>query len=84
MIHKTDIDQYPHGLANLAKDLGDLRYDALADFLEALSAKIKEDAAKDDGRGRIQLAAQLNGCAEQLAKAANSIDKAWKICEPYM
>lgn len=84
MIHKTEIEGYQGDLQQLAKELGDLRYDALATFLEHLSSKITEDGEKDQARNRVQLAKQLQSCAEQLSSAASSIDKAWKISEPYM
>lgn len=84
MIHKTEVEAYDGTLSKLAEDLGDLRYDALALFLEEFSQKMSLDGEKDAGRGRHQLAHQLSDCAEQLAQAAKSIDKAWKICEPYM
>lgn len=84
MIHKTELDSYEGGLLQLAIDLGDLRYDALADFLHQLSAKMEADGKKDQARSRVQLARQLHQCASELSAAASSIDRAWKICEPFM
>ena len=84
MIHETTIAGYEGDFEKLAQELGDLRYDALAVFLVALSEKIKEDGDKDQARNRVQLAAQLHGCSEQLQQASQAIEKAWRICEPYM
>ena len=52
MVHREDIDRYPGTLAELAVEVGDLRYDALAAFLRALADKLAADAASDeDGAG---------------------------------
>jgi hypothetical protein len=54
MIHREIIEHYPGTLAELAGELGDLRYDALAQFLQALARKLEADAAADIGRGRFR------------------------------
>ena len=84
MVHKTEMDHYDGGIPQLANDLGDLRYDALADFLRLLSAKLEMDGDKDQARDRVRLAKQLHQCASGLFAAASAIDRAWKISEPYM
>jgi hypothetical protein len=81
MIHKTEIKG--HDLQTLAHEIGDLRYDALHEFLIQLSLKIKKDALKDRNRGRIKLANQLDATAENIQKSAEHIEKAWVICEPF-
>jgi len=75
-MHITEIN-YDGGLDKLATDLGNLRYDALGEFLEKLSVKIAKDADADEGRERHLL-------AKQLAYSAKHIKNAWKICEPFM
>ena len=84
MKHPEKIEKYDGTLTQLAEDLGNLRYDALADFLRDLSQKIQADGKKDEARGRTQLAGSLFNCAQVLSEGAKSIDKAWKISEPYM
>ncbi len=79
--HPTYIQNYE--LKDLATQIGDLRYDALADFLDALSQKITSDAQKDEARGRIKLAKNLYETAQKLAEAEKNILAAWKICEPF-
>lgn len=76
MKHQETIN-YTGGFERLATDLGNLRYDALGTFLELLSKKLERDAKADEGRERHQLAKHLHDSAE-------SINKAWKICEPFM
>lgn len=84
MIHKTTVEKYNGTLTDLAEDLGNLRYDALVDFLQHLSAKIERDAAQDQAKGRPQLATALRGCSEKLSAASLDIATAWKICDPYL
>ncbi|AWM35797.1 hypothetical protein GobsT_65070 [Gemmata obscuriglobus] len=84
MSHANHVERYPGTLAELATELGDLRYDALATFLEELAAKLEADSLADSTRGRGKLAAALQAASEQVAGAAEHIAKAWHICEPHM
>ena len=84
MVHQTKVKSYPGTLEKLAVEIGDLRYDALAEFLELLAQKIEIDGDKDKSRGRSQLAAQLHRCSTNLQTCKESIDKAWVISEPFM
>lgn len=84
MNHPTRIARYHGSLADLAGEVGDLRYDALRDFLRELSAKIERDSVADRGRGRAQLAASLNDCAANLSGAADNAEAAWRIAAPFM
>lgn len=68
----------------LADKLGDLRYDALAEYLDALSAKLQNDSGSDGARGRGQLSTVLGRMSQELASAATSARAAWKICEPHV
>ncbi len=71
-------------MAELVEDIGNLRYDALAEFLRLLSAKVALDGAQDAGRGRAQLASALQGSAAELTASADKIQKAWRIAKPFM
>lgn len=75
-MHLNEID-YPGGFDKLTTDLGNLRYDALSQFLQKLSEKVEKDAQADEGRERYQL-------ANQLTYSAKHIKNAWKICAPFM
>jgi len=70
-------------MEELVKEIGDLKYDALSQFLELLANKIQNDGEKDKRRNRIKLASNLFGCAEQLKLSKKYLDDAWVICEPY-
>jgi hypothetical protein len=84
MIHREDIERYPLTLADLAREIGDLRYDALAAFLRELAAKLDIDSAADAGRGRSKLAATLREAAEGVTAAVTSIERAGSISSPHM
>jgi hypothetical protein len=84
MIHRSTPEHYPGDLAALAEEIGNLKYDALAEFLRLLSAKIDGDAAKDQARGRVHLAAALRSAAGRIGSAEVPVEKAWKISRPFM
>lgn len=68
----------------LAIKVGDLYYDSLVEFLEALSEKLNEDGIADKNRGREKLSDSLFQASKDIKKASESIDTAWDICEPYV
>jgi hypothetical protein len=70
VIHRDNLERFPGTLAELAGELGDLRYDALAGFLQALAAKLAADANADVGRGRPKLAQALRDGAAGVSAAA--------------
>jgi hypothetical protein len=84
MLHADRVERYPGALAELVEELGDLRYDALASFLAALSEKVGRDAEQDAARGRKRLAAELRAASASPSQAAGAIERAWVICEPHM
>lgn len=83
MVHKTSLKYYPD-LESLAKEIGDLRYDALEAFLRHLALKLKKDSEADAKRGRPQLAGNLMNASNFLETSAIEIGRAWKICAPYL
>jgi hypothetical protein len=82
MEHKTKLDYVT--FEKLARDLADLRYDALAEFLEKLRIQIGSDGENDFDKDRRQLAAALKECYFDLGSAQEDIEEAWRISEPYM
>jgi hypothetical protein len=61
MVHREQLERYPGTLEELAGEVADLRYDALAAFLQALAARLTADANADEKRGRPRLATVLRG-----------------------
>lgn len=82
--HNEYLEKYPEGFQDIARELGDLRYDTLAEFLDLLSKKLAKDAVADAGRNRIKLSHELEEASKRIMEASKNIDKAWEICEPYM
>jgi len=69
---------------DLVETLGNLRYDVLTKFLNELAEKIKKDSIADAGRDRPHLSHALDMASLDLRSAANEIDEAWIISEPFM
>lgn len=84
MAHPTTLLNYPGSLEDLAKEAGNLRYDSLASFLQALSDDLYRQAEADQKRGRVQLAVQGYRASFNLEQAAENIETAWKISQPYI
>jgi len=84
LIHKIELPPFGNDWPELAEQLGDLRYDALADFLLALSEKMKKDGDADLGRKRTKLARELYTSAKELKTAGEAVARAGEICAPFM
>lgn len=84
MKHKSKVEKYDGGLESLAHNIGNLRYDALAQFLESLAIDFKRQSVSDGGKGRKQLSSAMLEAAKSVEQAKFSVEKAWKISEPYM
>lgn len=89
MKHTDTVSRYNGSMTQLAEEIGNLKYDALASFLSLLSKKIESDGEKDFSRGRIKLAASLKDCSLKdcslkLKESSLPIERAWEICKPYM
>ena len=82
MNHATEVKG--KDLKELAVEIGNLRYDALVSFLDALATDLYRQSEGDKKRGRPKLAAALFDAAGEVAGAAADMDYAWSICEPYM
>ncbi len=83
MIHKSKIEKYPGSMEELVEEIGDLKYDSLAIFLELLAHKIQKDGQKDKERNRVKLSNNLFKSAEKIKESKEFMDKAWVICGPF-
>lgn len=61
-----------------------LRYDALAEFLEHLEWALMNRSLSDDRAGKEKLARRLLLASDRVTAAKYQIDEAWDICKPYM
>jgi hypothetical protein len=84
MKHPNKIEKYPGSLAELAKELGNLKYNSLAKFLKEIGDDLINQAKTDREKGRLQLASHLEASAQKIYEARDRINSAWDICEPYM
>lgn len=80
--HKSSVQGYT--IDELAETIGDLRHDALQNFLECLSGKLYRDSQKDGEAGRVKLAGELECASQTVWDASESIAMAWTISKPYM
>jgi len=79
--HTTKVKGVGFELDELAQRTGDLYYDNLAHFLDALSQKIKSDATADKQRGRKKLAHSLFKSAISLQESSKELNTAWQNCK---
>jgi hypothetical protein len=79
-VHYTDVEQHL-SLKDLAKQVSDLRYDALLSFIKYLSTNIKEDGLADCKRGRNKLGLNLLKVACALSVAYFWLKKVDSICK---
>lgn len=82
--HNHWIDSINISPENLAEEMGNLRYDDLADYLGLLADKIQKDGEKDLRNNKIQLASKLARVSELLNLASDKTEECWKICELHM
>ncbi|OGG59366.1 hypothetical protein A3C89_02585 [Candidatus Kaiserbacteria bacterium RIFCSPHIGHO2_02_FULL_50_50] len=84
MAHPTNLEGANLTNHALGFALGGLRYDQLGEVLLGLAARIDHDARSDAARGRRGLAFELNHSSLALNELLKHIEKAQKICAPYM
>lgn len=82
--HKKEVEGYNGSIKDLARDVADLHYESLSEFLLELGFCLNEDARADEGRGRPKLASNLKEGAQHITRGHLNIEKAWEISKPYM
>lgn len=81
--HETHVKHY-NTVDELAREVSQLRYDALAGFLLSLAEELADDSDADFLRGRPKLSDALRTASGAVRAASQDIDQAWKICAPRM
>jgi len=84
MKHPKNVERYPGSLDELAREVGNMHYTSLAEFMQYLADDLKRQAVSDREKTRTKLPAELEAAAEQLYAAKRRIDSAAKICKPHM
>jgi hypothetical protein len=81
--HPVNLPNYEN-LAELAKDIGEFRYDALEVFLGHLGNELEEQVAHDESHGRVKLVRSMRHVVESIQSAEESMHYSWRHCAPYM
>ena len=81
--HPTDVPGYS-SLSDLAERVGNLRYDKLLEFVQALTADVRKQANKDHLAGKTQLATALDETASKLAEVEIPLTRATQIALRHM
>jgi hypothetical protein len=66
-----------------AEEFGNMRYDAMTEYLEALAVKLRRDSLADYERERYKLSSRLTTAAGIIQMLSSTLQQAWTICEPY-
>lgn len=74
---KTDMKE-------VAKEIGDLHYEALTKLMYELQAKILTDGAKDIIAKRTDLGTALLAVSDNISGAWIAMRKVWKLCKDKM
>lgn len=83
--HPKNVAGYNGSLQELAHATGCMRYDKVAEFIQAFAVDIESQAEADlKIRDRKKLSQELFEAAQFLDKAKAKMDSAWKICKQFM
>jgi propanediol dehydratase small subunit len=84
MNHPVTVEGYDDSLEHLARAIGKMRYDKIAEILRYLAEDLERQSEGDRAAGRVKLAAMLHEVGGQVGIAKEQMDKIWNLCEPYM
>ncbi|OGJ12513.1 hypothetical protein A3K82_03185 [Candidatus Pacearchaeota archaeon RBG_19FT_COMBO_34_9] len=84
MKHPTKVEKYSGTSQELAKDIGRMRYDAVAEFYNYLGDDLMEQARADRARGNIQLAGKLESTAQKFYEARDKMFDIWNLCKKHI
>jgi hypothetical protein len=76
MKHETEVKKYNGSTHELAEDIGNLRYDSLAQLLFKLSVKLEQDGITNIYNKKKELSAQLlfaSSCLEDACDYINDV-----------
>ena len=68
----------------LTRDVGNMQYDCVAKFIDALAENLVHKADLDLKNEEKKIASEKYFVADYLFRARDELEKAWKICQPYM
>ncbi len=82
--HPTQVEGWSGTLEDLAKAIGSMRYDKVAEFVGYFAKHAESEAKKDAADGKVKLSGKLFLASMNLYCAQEEYESAWKISEPYM
>ena len=82
--HTNRVEGFEGTHEELARRIGNMDYESVRLFIDALAKDIRRQADGDSGRGRPRLAARLYETAAYFESARDSLEAAWTICKPHM
>jgi len=82
--HPHTLPYHDGDLKELAQEIGNLQYDKLAEFLYHLESDLEKQSENDARKGRVQLSNTLREVHLNIQLAIKPLEKAWRICKPYM
>lgn len=82
--HPDHVPGYEGSMQDLAQAVGNMRYDKVVEFLDALAQDLKRQADADWNGGRTFLGDWLLGAYHEVAEARRCMEKAWEVCKPHM
>ncbi len=82
--HPDKVVGFDGSIEDLARNVGNMRYDSVERFITALADDIERQADDDAKKGRTKLADVLYATAGRLYQARDEMSNSWKICKPYM
>lgn len=83
MKHPLTVNKYQGTLQELAKDVSNLNYDSLDQFIKWLGYYLYEDSEKDKMAGRVKLGENLRDASDLITASRLPIIHAWKICKKF-
>jgi hypothetical protein len=83
-IHETEIKKYKGTIQELARDIADLRYDALVSLFNNLGYELSKDKEKNFDAGKHQVSSLLYDLASVCNEGGKLSRKLWDICKKHI
>ena len=85
MSHPLNVPKYDGTNTELARDITNMRYDAMAALFSDIASYLAGDSEADFDRGNPQLSEGLElTAASQFITSDIAKNNVWKVCRPYM
>lgn len=82
--HPRVVIGYEGSLEDLAKAIGNMTYDQVAELIGLLANDLKNQSDSDFKKGRVKLSKKVFDATIKLNSAKKDMLDAWVICKPFM